>query len=281
MTYERISRQGAAAHLYWDGPEWGRMRSLTIGGLSCPTADAGYALLRDICEIAERKGYAAIIGPMDGDTWHAYRLVTESDGSNSFLMEPPQSEAALKALDLAGFRIIERYFSSRLAIDDLPESDEEERTGFRIETWDGSDPDRFFAEVHGLSCRAFADNPFYRPISQDQFLDLYRPYVPLMQPDLIFFARDTSGSMEGFLFGIPNYQEGPTPQSVILKTYAGIRPGVGKSLSQRFHTAVKAMKFETVIHALIHDDNVSGKRSEAMGGKIFRRYGLFGRELDG
>ncbi|MEM8792363.1 MAG: hypothetical protein AAGE80_12160 [Pseudomonadota bacterium] len=257
------------------------MRTLVFGKFGCASPVSGQALLDDVCRRAGRDGYEAVIGPMDGDTWHTYRLVIESEGSAPFLMEPPENAAAIEALDRSGFQIINRYFSARLPVEQVADGAIQEATDLRIDAWDGSNPDAFFAEVHDLSCQAFAGNPFYQPISRGAFLDLYRPYVPMMRPDLIFFARDASGSAQGFLFGIPNYLERPEPRSVILKTYAGIRRGVGSRLSAHFHSAARRLGFENVIHALIHDDNVSAARSEALGAEVFRRYALFGRRLNG
>ena len=41
----------------------------------------------------------------------------------------------------------------------------------------------------------------------------------------------------------------------------------------------KALGFETAIHALMHDDNLSAVRSGLNGADVFRRYALMGRAL--
>lgn len=281
MTGERVARDGASLVLYPNGPGWGGGRTLVFGRFSCKTAECGQALLEDICQSAKKQGYEAVIGPMDGDTWHTYRLVVESDGTAPFLMEPAQSAAALEAISRTGFEVINRYFSSRVSAKRPLDGAAQDQSGLKIDTWDGKDADAAFAEVHEVSCQAFAGNPFYQPISQEAFLDLYRPYIPMIRPNLIFFARDPDDSPQGFLFAIPNYQEGSNPPSVILKTYAGLARGVGRRLSNHFHQAARRLKFDTVIHALMHDDNVSAARSGALGAEVFRRYALFGRRLNG
>ena len=78
---------------------------------------------------------------------------------------------------------------------------------------------------------------------------------------------------------IPNYAEGPAAKSAILKTYASLERGAGQHLAHAFHTAALAMGFTTAIHALIHDDNESARRSAAEGATIFRRYELLGLRL--
>ena len=108
---------------------------------------------------------------------------------------------------------------------------------------------------------------------------MYLPVVPLLKQDLILFARDSTGALVGFLFGIPNYAEGPAPKSVILKTYASSQKGAGHWLSYQFYVNAKALGFETAIHALMHDDNLSAVRSGLNGADVFRRYALMGRAL--
>jgi len=59
-----------------------------------------------------------------------------------------------------------------------------------------------------------------------------------------------------------------------------LQKGAGQRLAHAFHSAARDLGYETAIHALIHDDNLSALRSAAEGAEIFRRYGLFGKRLD-
>ena len=109
---------------------------------------------------------------------------------------------------------------------------------------------------------------------------MYMPMVPMLKRELIFFARRPDETLAGFLFGTPNYAEGPTPSSAILKTYASLEKGAGQHLAYAFHSAAFGAGYTSAIHALIHDDNLSALRSASEGADIFRRYGLFGLVLD-
>jgi hypothetical protein len=141
-------------------------------------------------------------------------------------------------------------------------------------------PEALFEQVYALSTEAFSRNAFYKPISRDAFLAMYMPLVPMLRKELIFFARRPDGTLAGFLFGVPNYAEGPAPRTAILKTYASLEKGAGRHLSHAFHTAAEAI-YGAAIHALIHDDNLSALRSATEGAHVFRRYGLYGLRLDG
>lgn len=89
------------------------------------------------------------------------------------------------------------------------------------------------------------------------------------KPELIFTARDRDGVLVGYLFGIPSYGSGPSPDTVILKTYASLHPGLGRHLAHALHTRAQEMGFDKVIHALIHDDNRSAERCRRHGGRFF------------
>ncbi|MFV2053151.1 hypothetical protein [Aliiroseovarius sp. YM-037] len=282
MTKDVIKSDGARAAIYRDAPRWDGMKTASIGDFRCEDAETGAALLRQITETVATEGFSAVIGPMNGNTWNSYRLVSESDGRSPFLMEPTSNSHDAEAFKQAGFDTIGRYFSASASVADtlatLPQADDR----IEVTTWDGTKPEEHFSNVYDLSIKAFSDNAFYTPISREVFLEMYMPFVPLLRKELILLARDSAtGELVGFLFGIPNFQEGQAPESVILKTYASLQPGAGRALSKAFHQAAHDLGFKTAIHALIHDDNDSAERSRMHGATVFRRYDLMGLRIDG
>lgn len=281
MTKERLKIDGASLSVYLDGPEWEGVQAAAIGDFSCKTPEAGAALLSQAIGRVRREGMTRIIGPMSGDTWHSYRFVSESDGTPPFLLEPTNQPHGPEVFRSAGFHEISRYFSARVALEQAAQHAPVRTDAFTVEPWDGTNPEGLFRQVFDLSVQAFAKNAFYKPISEADFLAMYMPVVPMIRKELIFFARRSDGTLAGFLFGIPNYAEGPAPKSVILKTYASLARGAGRHLAYRFHKAALELGFETAIHALIHDDNQSAERSAAEGASVFRRYSLLGLRLDG
>jgi hypothetical protein len=106
-------------------------------------------------------------------------------------------------------------------------------------------------------------------------------WCPMLKRELIFFAHRPDGSLAGFLFGVPNYAEGPgstnrDTQDLCEPRKRG-RPASGIRVS--YHGGGGRI-YHTAIHALIHDDNLSALRSATEGAHVFRRYGLFGLRLD-
>ncbi len=275
---ESFSTDNAKARLYRHAPDWDGQRTAAIGNFSAKSAEAGADLLAEMEARARTLGTTALIGPMDGTTWNSYRLVTDSDGSKPFLMEPTSGPHDLAAFERAGFAPISTYFSARLRLADFEDDPGRTHDGIEIRAWDGTDPEATFGTVYDLSLQAFAGNAFYTPIAREAFVAMYLPMIPMIRPELVFFAY-ADGAPTGFLFGIPNYAEGPKPATAILKTYASLKPGAGHLLSRAFHATTREAGFDTVIHALIHEDNLSGLRSAQHGAQIFRRYALMGKRL--
>lgn len=267
--FEDMRGDGASLRLYADGPTWDGAPSVALGALAFDNPAAGAALLR---EAVARAGSRPVLAPMDGDTWHAYRTVTQSDDSPPFLMEPAAHPHVAEALALAGFVPVAHYASTRMALD-TPQAQPAPVEGITVAAWDGQNAQPLLEQVFALAGGSFADKQFFKPITEGDFLGLYLPLLPLLDPRLVFLARDEGGAIAGFLLG---YRDPAMPTRAVLKTYAGTRRGVGHLLAHHFHEAAKGLGCTHVIHALMHADNVSLVRSGQHGAEVFRRYTLFG-----
>lgn len=276
---EAIASDGAAAAIHRDAPSWDGMRTACIGSFRCDDAESGAQLLSRTAAALKAEGFAALIGPMDGDTWHRYRVVTESDGNQPYLMEPVSGPGDHAAFLAAGFAPISEYVSSRGPLAGAIDPSPKPVPGVRVTAWDGARSEQLFNRMFTTSVTAFARNRFFKPIDKAGFLKLYEPVIPLMDPRHVLFAHAADGQLVGFLFGIPDRLEGATPHTVILKTYASGVRGVGHLLADSFHRTALALGYRDFIHALMHVDNVSRQRSERYGGTVFRRYALMGRRL--
>jgi hypothetical protein len=133
--------------------------------------------------------------------------------------------------------------------------------------------------IHALSLEAFAGNRFYKPIDAERFLASYRPVLSVLDPDFVLLAEDDAGTLAGFLFGLPDRAEAPSTRSVILKTYASQRKGLGSALASIFHARAAQKGYGASLHALMHEDNLSARHSDNVGAKVFRRYALWSRRL--
>jgi hypothetical protein len=276
--FETISRPGAALRLYRDAPGWDGLRTAAIGSLFFEDHAGAAALIEDVLARLRAEGFAAVIGPMDGDTWHSYRTVIESDGSAPFALEPQSGPHDHQALVSAGFEPISHYVSSRARLADTLGPEPVRMPGITVTPWDGTGAEALIARLFAMSGNAFAGNHFFKPIGLEAFLALYRPILPMLDPRHILFAHTAGGDLVGFLFGYPDRLAQQNPAAV-LKTYASGLRGVGHLLADQYHRRAIDMGHDTVIHALMHESNVSRERSVRHRAQIFRRYALMGRRL--
>ncbi|HEX8569321.1 MAG TPA: hypothetical protein VF699_05290 [Caulobacteraceae bacterium] len=275
---ERATAPGAALGVWREAPSLHGRRTAAIGAFSCDDAESGAALLREVCAKLASEGFEAVVGPMDGDTWGSHRLVVESDGRAPFFLEPQNPAHYPAAFDGAGFEVVGRYLSAEGLVADR-QARSSQLDGITVRTFDPSRAEAELRRLHAVSLAAFADNFLYRPIDVDAFLELYRPVVPLLDPELVLMAENEADALQGFLFGVPDFAQGPQPDSVVLKTYASLRPGCGSLLTDAFYANVRRKPFTRVVHALMHESNLSAGHSSRSGGRVFRRYALWGKRL--
>lgn len=273
----RVATAGATAAVWLDAPPLDGLRTAAVGAFDSDDADAGARLLRETCEQLREEGFGAVLGPMDGDTWSAHRLVTQSDGRPPFFLEPRNPTDHPAAFEQAGFDIVARYLSAERPA--APGTEKPGPLGLSLRPFDPANAEAELRRLHALSLVAFADNAFYRPITAERFLAGYAPILPDLDPELVLLAEDEAGELQGFLFALPDLEQGPRPTAVILKTYASRVKGAGSLLADRFHALAHAKGYATVIHALMHEANLSARHSDHTGACGFRRYALYGRRL--
>jgi hypothetical protein len=272
---DTISIPGASLTIFRDAPSLEGRRAAALGAFACETAEAGARVIREAMAMLKAEGFGAVLGPMDGNTWAKHRLVVESDGRAPFLMEPSNPAHFVNAFEQSGLKIVSRYVSA-VRPADVEVAVSAPVAGLRLRNFDPARAEVELARVHALSLEAFASNLFYQPIALEAFLASYRPVLPAVDPELVLLLEDETGALKGFLFAIPNLVEGPQTKTVILKTYASRVKGGGSMMANAFHARVKARGFVDVIHALMHESNLSATHSDRTGGKVFRRYALWG-----
>lgn len=259
-----------------------------IGHYAALDTAAGGALLTEAVSQLTQEGAVVVIGPIDGNTWRSYRLVTDRGNRPPFFMELDHPPDWPDHFEQAGFSPLSTYFSaevSDLTIRQPKYVKLEQRLLDAGLTIRPIDPQRFEEEltsVHELSLEAFANNYLYTPIDRECFLAMYGPIRDKLVPELVLLA-ELEGELLGFAFGVPDLIQaarGEPVDTVILKTLA-VRPGraaagLGGLLMERCHLAAHAMGLKRAIHALMHETNKSLSLSSHYG-QPFRRYTLFSK----
>jgi len=274
----------ARCSLWWRGTplHLGR-RTGFIGAVESSDDDALAALLARAAGRLHDAGCALAAGPIDGDTWHRYRLVTASDGTPPFALEPYSPPGAVAPWKRAAFAPLETYASFR--DDALAERDPRvpaltarlREAGVTLRPLDLGRFDDELAQVHALALRGFARAPLFAPIGLGAFTALYRPLAPLLDPRLCPVA-ECGGRIAGVLFAL---RDPRAPHTVVLKTVVrdpGRRfAGLGFVLTDTARAAAHALGAARAISALQHDGSVA--RSLASHAIPFRSYAVFAKEL--
>ncbi len=276
--WERIDSRGAPTR---DG---------LLGHYAAANADAGSELLQHASSRHRDEGRERVIGPMDGSTWHRYRLLTDRGTEPAFFLEPDNPDEWAGHFVDAGFVPLATYTSAlngNLSQVD-PRSDKRRaelaRQGITLRLLDKA---RFRDEleaIHELSLQAFANNFLYSPIELGEFLDSYAPIHAHLLPELVLLAEH-DGRLVGFIFAIPDLLEsarGGPPRTVVVKSMA-VHPayggkGLGGVLMDHCQRAARSLGFERAIHALMQETNLSRRISRRYGTTI-RRYTLYEKPL--
>lgn len=167
-------------------------------------------LLHEAVAFLRQQGCRRVVGPLNGDTWHAYRFNLGPDDRPPFFLEPANPAYYSVLWEQAGFEVDRDYFSQYLAdIHPLQARSEKfftrsQARGFRFRPFERH---RFSEELdllYDLSCAVFPGNYLYTPTSREAFHALYRPVERLLVPGLIWFAFDESGKAAGYIFMIPD-----------------------------------------------------------------------------
>lgn len=275
---EPMEGAGARLAIWREAPSLEGLRTAAVGAFDCETPEAGGRLLRAAAARLREEGFQAVVGPMDGDTWNRHRLVVESDGRPPFLMEPLNPPHHSAAFDAAGWPVIARYASADQDAGE-PRPAHPAPPALTVRSLDMAHAEAELRRMHALSLERFAGNFLYRPIGEAAFLAMYGPVLAAVDPELVLLAEDDEGALQAFLFAVPDRLEGEAPRSVVLKTYASRVRGGGALLVDRFARLVREKGYGRVIHALFHESNLSARRSEGAGGRVFRRYALWGLRL--
>jgi hypothetical protein len=291
VAADERGREAAACSLWWrNPPALDGHRLGLIGRFTATDAAAAGRLLDEACGELAARGCTLAVGPMDGSTWRDYRLVTGAGSEPPFFLEPWNPAAWPAYFAAAGFSPLATYASAvtdRLDGEDPKAQRAGQRLAARGVELRPLDPARWedeLREIHRLTTACFHGSFLYQPLPEPEFLARYQPLRELLRPELVLFAMHR-GRAIGFVFNLPDLlqaRRGEAVDTVILKTLAALPgrayAGLGVWLTGETHRVASQLGYRRVIHALMHESNVSLNIS-ARYGRIFRRYTLFSKPL--
>ncbi len=276
--------------LWWSSvPAWPGHRLGVLGHFAAADPETAGALLDAACAELRAQGRTLAVGPMDGNTWRAYRFMTDDCAFPRFALEPWNPSEWPRWWEANGFAPFQTYQSAleaRMESADPRLPGLEARlaaAGVTLRMLDLADFEGELARIFEISESAFVGNVLYTPLPKDEFLAMYEKVRPYAKPPLVWIGEQGSRPV-GFVFCVPDLlqaQRGEPVDTLIVKTLAKVPDkalaGLGKLLLARVQKEAKALGFTKAIHALMHDAN----RSATMGedAKVIRRYTLYSKAL--
>ncbi|GGJ41847.1 GNAT family N-acetyltransferase [Deinococcus roseus] len=255
-----------------------------IGHFDALNEEGALAVLSAALQEARQKGLRQVVGPMNGNTWFKYRLVSEFGTVRPFFGEPWQPAAYVEHFQKAGFQAGWEYQSSAASpeVQDPRFADLETKFKALGVTVRGVVPEKLqqdISDIHELSNLAFQDNPFFSELDEATFRSLYLPVFQQLPTDFMFLAEH-QGRLAGFFLAYPDPMN---PGQVIAKTIA-VRPerqyaGLGRYLTGLLNQKALQAGIHTIVHALMFDSNTSRNLSQIYGSQVIRRYTLYRTDL--
>ncbi len=252
----------------------------------------------------KQQGSSTVIGPMDGDTWHKYRLNTGPFDTDPFMMEPYNCPYYQGLWEKYGFRVLARYYSKNITdVNKVTVKFEQFykrslKNGF---TFRGIQTHSLNEELHilyNMSCEIFSENAYYSEIPEQAFVKMYSNAKAIINPNLVWFCLDKDNKYAGFVFSFPDYFEAiksmkgknhllskfnfflnrRKADTLNIKTL-GTMPehrglGLGPALMYKVYDAWAKYGYKKANMCLIHEDNSSG-RMDGNQGRVFRYYALY------
>lgn len=287
----RLEIGSAKAWLWWTHvPTLAEEKLGVIGKFSAASPEGAHAVLAKACDELRARGCTLAVGPMDGNTWRRYRLVTDPGTEPPFFLEPTNPPEWPAWWRESGFTSLAEFYST--ASDDITTRDPRldgvaarmTAAGVDVRPIDLAQFENELGRIYDVSVVSFQNNYLYTPLPREAFIAQYLAVQPQVRSELVLLAEQNGRSI-GYVFAIPDLaqaQRGEPVTSFVVKTLAVLHgrafAGLGALLLGHVHEAAQRLGFKRVIHALMHENNTSRNLS-AHYAQTIRRYTLLQRRL--
>ena len=263
-----------------------------IGDFETKTEEFGIEILKKCEEILKQKNINLIVAPMNGNTWKKYRTMKYTNGDDLFLLENVNPIEHNSIFQNSGYKELHTYTSTKGLIENAYSSEAldmaEENLKEENITIRKFDKNNYYADlrkIYNVSKNSFNRNPFYTPISEEEFIKQYVPYIQMVDSDLILIA-EKAGEEVGFVFCIPNFneaQKGEQLKTLILKTIAVLPEyeylAIGNVLLKNISKIAKEKGLTEWIFAFMYNGNTSQKMASRNKTEVIREYSIYGKEI--
>ena len=242
-----------------------------IGCFEMVSKDSGKDQLKKYIRQLTDAGHKRIIAPINGSTWHQYRLVSWTNGDPPFPLEPQNPLWYNEVYQELGFKPLKKYRSDKFEIENIEPIQNTDPTLQIREFRDGD-----LKLIYNISQQGFDENFLYSQITYEEFNKLYHPLLPMIDSQLTVIA-EVNGMTAGFMF---SFVMGGT---LVLKSMAVLpefrSKGIGTKLINHVLLAAQKKGTKTAIAALISENNHSHKITTKYGDNQLREYTLYCLDL--
>lgn len=277
--------------LWWHNtPPYRERRIGVVGHYAASDSLAAHRILDHAHKEIAAHGCTMAVGPMDGNTWRQYRLVTDFGSEPAFFLEPDNPKEWPDHFLENGFEPLAEYFSAvnnDLSYESPFMGHVAERMNMAEVRLRSLDPRHFeddLRRIYTVATVSFQHNLLYAQIDEEKFIDLYRPLQHSVNHDLILIAERHNEPV-GFIFAVPDLlqgKRGETIDTLIVKALAVLPgrdlAGLGHLLLERIRSTAYRLGYSRLIHAMMRDVGRL-RRLSSRSARPMRRYTLFGKEF--
>jgi hypothetical protein len=272
-------------HLLFEGKA-----AMALGNWECIDNDYIAKTLMDrALQLAADIHMQHVIGPMNGSTWDAHRYISDQGSEPLFLSETIQKKYYNRQWMAAGFLSIANYVSAidtQMALYDTAYLEKYklhlQQHQFTIRSIALDDFTNELKKMYVFCSKLFAQNYLYTPISEEQFIKKYTQIKPLLQSEYVLLAENNEGQIVSMLLAYADVLD-PLQKRLIIKTIAN---SPGKSTAGATYIMVNQLleqahldRITSVVHAFMHQQNVSASISKQYDGTIIRQYCLYQKSV--
>jgi len=259
---------------------------MLAGNIHCGhDEDLCYALTSRAEQTAAAAGKSWLMAAMNGSTWEDYRLPLE-DSSEGYITDIPQPAMYSRLLLRRGFHIADRYYSDIAPVRMIKTAADActavTQAGINICQIDPARMEQELQALYPLCMAAFAGNRYFSPVTEAAFVRKYMQAAAIMDPGFVWIAETAQGRPAAFLFALPDTVM-PEQKRIVLKTIARDPAckvkGLIRCMAAGLYSRAAGRGYRHIIHAFMHEGNISKRLSEQFGGKTFRTYALLVKKI--
>lgn len=161
-------------------------------------------------------GLTRVWGPMNGDIWHGYRLMTRGFDQAPFVGEPYNKPYYPRLFEQFGFKVKQEWDSVEIDGADLLHKmiergrqrlDMLKAKGYRLETWSARRRTEQIHTLYQVLCESYGRFLGYTPIPFERFERIFEQLEPALDPDLFLLSWSPDGACAGFAVAFPDLAE--------------------------------------------------------------------------